>query len=75
MFVFSSIARYILLTSAIKAILWKRKRNSTSTNEEYTVGPTSRLSFNDTPVEVFAEVTARTFVVVLEDFITACIGK
>ena len=44
---------------------------------ECTVGPTSSVSFRETPDEDFAEAskTAQIFVVVLDSFLTACIGR
>jgi hypothetical protein len=41
------------------------------------VGPTSSVSFNDTPVADFAEAskTILNCVVVVVSFLTACIGK
>ena len=41
------------------------------------MGPTSRVSFREIPVDVLADAsnTARTLVVVLDGFFTACMGK
>ena len=47
----TSLARYILLMSAKRAMRWKRKRINTSMREEWTVDPTSRVSLRDTPEE------------------------
>ena len=60
-----SIARYILLISAVRAIRCWRNLIKTSIRG-WTVGPTISVSLNDTPVEDLADVsnTARALVVV-----------
>ena len=70
-------ARYIQLTSVVRAIRWHRNRSKTSLRDAWTVGPTSSISFRDTPDEDLADAsnTARIFVVVLESFGTACMGR
>lgn len=70
-------ALYILLMSALRAMRCMRNLNKTSIREECMVGPTSKVSFNETPEEDFAEAsnTGLILVVVLESLYTMCIGK
>ena len=70
-------ALYILDTSVIRATLCVRNRNKTSRRGEWTVGPTRKVSFSDTPETdlVDASKTARTFVVELETLRTTWIGR
>ena len=61
----------------LRPILWLRKCNETSIREECTVGPTKSWSLRGIPVDDFTEAskTALILVVVLDSFMTACIGK
>ena len=54
-----------------------RNRRSTSISGGWMVGPTSNVSFNDIPVDDLADAsnTALIFVVVLDSFRTACMGR
>ena len=73
----NSMARYILLMSAVMVMRQKRNLINTSMSGEWIVGPTSRRSFSDTPVADLAEAskTIRSLVVVLCSLRTACIGR
>ena len=73
----SSIVLYILLTSAVTAILLNRNLRRSSTSDKCTVGPTNKWSFNETPDMELAEAskTACTFVVVLDPLYTTCKGR
>ena len=48
-------ALYILLISAVRATRCMRNLNKTSRREECTVGPTSKVSFRETPVGDLAD--------------------
>ena len=70
-------ARYILLTSAVSAMRCSPNRSSISIKDEWTVGPTSSVSFREILDADFAEAsnTAQILVVVLDSFLTVCIGR
>ena len=56
---------------------WILKRNKTSINDEWIVGPTNNMSFKDMPEDDFADAskTALIFVVELDSFLTAWMGR
>ena len=68
---------YIFLTSAVRAMRWKRNLSSMSTNDGWMLGPTRSVTFSETPVVDLAEAsnTTLSIVMVLCSFLTACIGR